>query len=100
MGLRIQQSETYKGDDWWSWSVWIDGTPDELQEIKFVEYTLHPTFKNPVRKVRTRANKFKLSSAGWGVFPVYVRVAKKDGKVRELVHHLRLHYPDGTANNA
>jgi transcription initiation factor IIF auxiliary subunit len=96
--LKIQQGEKYEGDDWWSWSVWIDGPKSELDKVKFAEYTLHPTFPTPVRKVTSRRNNFKLSTSGWGVFPIYAHVVKKDGTVVRLKHQLKLHYPDGKAN--
>lgn len=96
--LKIAQSEKYEGDDWWSWSVWLDGPVPELDQVDFVEYTLHPTFRNPVRTVRTRNNQFKLNTEGWGVFPIYARVCKRDGTVLRLKHQLRLTYPDGKRN--
>ncbi len=96
--LRIQQDERYAGDDWWTWSIRLDGPDRVLDEVDYVEYTLHPTFANPVRRVTSRANGFKLKTEGWGVFPVYVQVVGKDGKVRRMKHQLQLHYPDGRLN--
>lgn len=92
-GLTIDQSQKYEGDEWWSWSVWIDGPKNELDEVTQVEYTLHPTFPKPVRTVTTRQDGFKLSTEGWGGFPIYARVSKKDGSVHHLQHQLRLYYP-------
>jgi transcription initiation factor IIF auxiliary subunit len=98
--LKIAQSAKYEVIDWWSWSVWIEGPDKDLDQIVNVEYTLHPTFPDPVRIKTTRKNKFKLSTGGWGVFPIYARVFKKDGSVVRLQHTLQLRYPDGTANYA
>src|SRR5258708_32948051 len=96
--LKIEQSEKYEGDDWWSWSVWVVGPKSDLDEVDFVEYTLHPTFRDPVRTVRTRKNGFKLDTGGWGVFPIYARVGRKDGGVIRLGHQLQLAYPGGKPN--
>jgi transcription initiation factor IIF auxiliary subunit len=96
--LKIQQADKYEGDDWWSWSVWLDGPKAELDKVKFAEYTLHPTFVTPVRRVTSRRNKFKLTTGGWGVFPIYAHVTKKDGTVIRLKHQLQLHYPEGKLN--
>ena len=96
--LRIEQSEAYEGNDWWSWSVWLDGPKRDLDDVDFVEYTLHPTFRDPVRTVRTRHNKFKLETEGWGVFPIYARVSTKDKEVIRLKHQLKLTYPKSKAN--
>jgi transcription initiation factor IIF auxiliary subunit len=96
--LRIEQSEKYEDEDWWSWSIWVEGPERELDQIEFVEYTLHPTFPKPVRSIKTREDKFKLSTGGWGVFEIFARAVKKDGSEVPLRHELQLHYPDGTAH--
>jgi transcription initiation factor IIF auxiliary subunit len=96
--LRINQSEKYEGDDWWSWAVWIEGQEKDLATVDRVEYTLHPTFRDPVRVIKTRHNGFKLKTGGWGVFPIFARVCKKNGTVVSLKHQLRLTYPDGKTN--
>jgi transcription initiation factor IIF auxiliary subunit len=97
--LKIEQSQKYEGDDWWSWSVWLSGTQADLDAVDFVEYTLHPTFRNPVRTIKTRRNGFRLDTEGWGVFPIHARVCRKDGGIVRLKHQLKLTYPDGKANS-
>jgi len=92
-GLKIEQSQKYQGDDWWSWSVWIDGPDAELDRVARVEYTLHRTFSRPVRTVDSRANRFKLSTEGWGGFTIYANVYSYDGSFFSLEHQLRLYYP-------
>lgn len=96
--LKIEQSQKYEGDDWWSWSVWLDGPKSELNNVDFVEYTLHSTFRDPVRTINTRRNGFRLDTEGWGVFPIYALVCKKDGSVTRLKHQLKLMYPEGKPN--
>jgi transcription initiation factor IIF auxiliary subunit len=96
----IQQQEEYEGNDWWKWAVWIEGRDDTLNRIDFVEWTLHPTFPNPVRKIRDRASQFRLETGGWGGFHIGVRVQLKDGQQVKLSHALKLHYPDGTQTTA
>ena len=91
----IEQSEVYAGEDWWKWSVWIEGQDEALNRIEFAEWTLHPTFPNPVRRISDRATKFRLDTGGWGVFPIFVRLQLKDGQQIKLRHQLQLHYPDG-----
>jgi transcription initiation factor IIF auxiliary subunit len=91
--MRIAQSDKYEGNDWWSWSVWIDGTAEELRGIESVTYTLHPTFANPVRRVTDRRSKFRLDENGWGGFTIYGRVEMKAGKTRNLKRELALYYP-------
>ncbi len=91
--MKIAQDEKYHGDDWWSWSVWIDGTADELRGIEHVTYTLHSSFANPVRRVTDRKSKFRLDESGWGGFPIYATVMMTNGKSRSLQRELELYYP-------
>ena len=95
----IEQSEEYAGGDWWSWAVWVDARDETLDQVDSVEWTLHPTFPNPVRKVRDRKSKFRLETGGWGVFQIVASVQMKDGQKITLRHFLKLHYPDGTPTN-
>lgn len=98
--IHIAQDQRYHGDDWWTWSVWIEGSDDQLDQIDHVVYQLHPTFPEPVRTVKRRASKFKLKSEGWGVFTVYARVFTREGAACKLSHELVLRYPDGSATTA
>lgn len=94
MNLHVAQSQRYVGDDWWEWSVWIEGPPPALDSIENVTYRLHPTFPNPLRTVKSRATKFRLDTAGWGTFCIFVKVQHRDGTVTALKHELTLNYPD------
>jgi len=96
MSLTIAQDFNYKDDDWWKWSVWIEGSEQELDDIKSVEYTLHPSFPNPVRSITDRSSKFRLKTAGWGTFTIYAKAAHRNGEQTLLEHELELLYPDGT----
>jgi transcription initiation factor IIF auxiliary subunit len=89
----MEQGFKYQGDDYWDWWVWIEGAPQELDQIERVIYILHPTFPSPVREVKDRSTKFRLQTAGWGVFQIRATVRHKDGKETPLTHSLRLEYP-------
>lgn len=54
---------------WWEWGVYLDGPSTELDRIRCVEYTLRPTFPNPVRVVCDRPRRFELVTRGWGMLP-------------------------------
>jgi transcription initiation factor IIF auxiliary subunit len=98
--FEIRQDEKFEGNDWWTWAVWVEGSEDALDKVDSVEWTLHPTFSNPIRKVHNRQEKFRLVTGGWGEFQIRARVEMKDGKTVNLRHDLRLHYPDGTETSA
>lgn len=91
--MRIKQDATYEGSDRWTWSVWVDATEEELRQIEYVEYILHPTFADPTRRVEDRSSKFRLDSSGWGEFTVRAVVVNKDGEKKNLRRWLRLEYP-------
>lgn len=100
MALRIKQDYKYVGDDYWKWSVWIEGPASDLDRVSSVTYSLHPTFPNPIRKISSRKNKFRLRTAGWGVFMLYATVLNKNGMTEKLKHQLELRYPDGKLTRA
>jgi len=93
--LKVRQDSVQQGGEWWKWSVWLDGTPRELDAVDHVVYTLHPTFVDPVRRVKNRRTGFKLESSGWGEFEIYLRIALKNGEVRKRKHWLKLEQSKG-----
>jgi hypothetical protein len=79
-------------DKRWDWTVFILGTEEDLDRVRCVEYTLHPTFPNPVRTVCERGNgphAFPLSTNGWGTFRIQIRVLLKEGDPVVLSHQLK-----------
>lgn len=93
MNLAVAQSQKYEGDQRWRWSLWIEGSDDDLDRVESVTYTLHPTFPEPIRTVSDRGSKFQLRCSGWGIFRIPVRVRLKDGKTIELAHQLQFAIP-------
>jgi transcription initiation factor IIF auxiliary subunit len=100
MAIRIEQGFKYQGDDYWDWWIWIEGPKAELDQIDRVIYILHPTFPNPVREVRDRSTKFRMKTAGWGVFRIHATVKHKNGKETPLTHELKLEYPSQAPSKA
>ncbi len=81
------------GNEKWNWTVFIKGDPKAIAQVDRVQYTLHPTFPNPVRLVRDRGDlnrPFGLSATGWGTFTVGIRVFMKDGSYKDLEHKLKI----------
>ncbi|HSH40286.1 MAG TPA: pYEATS domain-containing protein [Chthoniobacterales bacterium] len=93
MNFAVAQSQKYEGDNWWKWSLWIQGSEDDLDEIKSVTYTLHSTFPEPIRTVTDRASKFQLRCSGWGIFLIPVEVRLKNGQSIKLRHQLQFSVP-------
>ena len=91
VAITADNTATKVSPDWWNWTVFIKGPNDVLAQISCVEYTLHPTFPDPTRKVCSRGTgpAFSLSSSGWGTFQIRIRVFLRDGKIQELTHDLK-----------
>ena len=71
MTLELRQAANPTQDDrYWTWSVWLEGTDDELDGVSKVRYQLHPTFPQPVHDITDRQSKFRLDGSGWGEFAV------------------------------
>lgn len=100
MTIQIKQRAVLKGNDWWEWSVWLDGDKKELDAIDHVVYTLHPTFPNPVVHISDRKTKFRLDSSGWGEFTIYLQINQKDGTTTKREHYLELKESDGHPSRA
>jgi hypothetical protein len=87
--LTTRNTSRRVGENLWDWMIYIEADSSTLTSIQCVEYTLHPTFPEPVRTVCSAANNFGLSTQGWGTFEIKVRVLFKDGTERRLTHRLR-----------
>ncbi len=89
-GIRVANTAKYAGSGRYDWTVYLVAEGFILDTISFVEYTLHPSFPNPTRRVDNRQNSFALSSNGWGEFNIMVKIVYKDGRVSYLQHWLKL----------
>ncbi len=74
----------------WAWTVYIEAGSETLSNIQCVEYTLDPSFSDPIQRVCNPANGFALQSEGWGEFNIKVRVMFRDGTEGYLTHRLDL----------
>lgn len=64
--------------DWYDWCVFASGDEAELQHVRSVEYTLHPSFPDPVRTMSDRDHRFAVMSNGWGSFRMKIRIIYDD----------------------
>jgi|WetSurMetagenome_2_1015567.scaffolds.fasta_scaffold25752_4 transcription initiation factor IIF auxiliary subunit len=77
----------------WDWKIFLESSDDVLNQVKCVEYTLHPTFPNPIQEICEKGNNenqaFVLTGNGWGAFEAKIRILLKDGGVQKLVYTLK-----------
>jgi hypothetical protein len=67
--------------------VWFDAEPAALDAIEKVVYTLHPSFKNPVREILDRESNFQLLTNGWGEFEIQATAHFKNGDPPVALSH-------------
>ena len=89
-GVAFDNTATYVGDGRYSWTVFVNADAATLARIRSVQYTLHPSFSNPVRTVTNRQNRFALSANGWGEFTIYAKVSFNDGTTKNYSYRLNL----------
>ena len=73
-----------------AWCVFVDGSPAEIDDIRQVEYTLHPSFPDPVRVVDDARHCFALQSQGWGTFQIRTRITYRTGEIVRQGFSLKL----------
>lgn len=86
--ISTANTSRYLGNNRWDWTIFLNADPQTLKQVSHVEYTLHETFPDPVRISWSRENNFALSSNGWGVFQIKVKVLYLDQSERHLRHML------------
>jgi transcription initiation factor IIF auxiliary subunit len=86
------------GREHYNVAIWIEGSPSELDSVNHVEYTLHPSFKQPARTSSDRESKFLITIWTWGTFKIDVAIHLRNGAVRHVQYYLSYELPpdDGT----
>lgn len=77
----------------YTWTVFLRADEATLRNIDYVEYTLHPSFPQPVQPpIRDRGGKcaFALTAGSSAEFEVKVKIGLKDGGTTYLTHWLTL----------
>lgn len=88
--LRVDNTAKYVGSGTYEWTVFLLAEESILDNIKYVEYRLHPSFPNPIQRIDNRESDFALSARGWGEFNIFIKIIFKDGRSTNLKHWLRL----------
>ena len=82
--------------------VWLTNSDDsEMDQVEFVEYTLHPSFSRRERRSSNRDNDFSITFWAWGAFQIEARVHFVDpGMTPQTLHHkLGVRLPADTGDN-
>jgi transcription initiation factor IIF auxiliary subunit len=79
--------------------IWIDGPPEDLDAVDYVEYKLHPSFKRPHRTSSNRKNNFSITIWTWGMFKIEIAIYLRDGSVENIPYFLSYELPADEGDN-
>ena len=101
MNLKLTNTSQYtgrKGDThWWRWTAFIvSSDPDDLNDIEYVEYRLHPSFKNPIKWVKRKEGGFPITMLGWGTFELVAKVVFTDSRKKPILLKHYLNFENDT----
>lgn len=86
----IKNDKSHLTGNQYGWNIYIEAPQRVLNNVLCVEYTLHKTFRNPIRTVCNRQAKFELRANGWGEFNVKIKITYVNGQVEYFNHWLTL----------
>jgi len=78
------------GQKYYEWRVFVDEPDSVLQNVKEVQYVLHPTFPQPFQVSKDVASQFELVTSGWGQFTILITVVYQDGSREKSSYYLDL----------
>jgi transcription initiation factor IIF auxiliary subunit len=81
----------YKGDDGKArYKVWIYLDGRDIPYVDYVTYKLHPTFPNPIKKVKRSISNANCALViwAWGTFKTEIQIHLKDGTTVRASHNL------------
>lgn len=74
----------------YAWCVFLDEPKSVLDDVIAVEYILHPTFPDPIRRISDRAHCFALESEAWGGFGIEIRIFLSGGEIERARYYIKL----------
>ena len=84
--ITVDNTAKYLGEGRYSWTVFLKG---DTNQIASVQYTLHPTFREPV--VSGKGSTFAYTAVGLGEFNIVARIYFKDKNKQPLITNHWLH---------
>ena len=86
--IRIANTANRKGASQYEWKIYVVADSNVLDAIRSVEYLLHPSLPDPVRKSETRSEDFAITFDGSSEFNVIATIEYTDGRKQILEHFL------------
>ena len=79
--------------------IWLDGPEEDLDQVEYVVYVLHPTFRNRTRRAKNRDKKFEISIWTWGLFVIQTSIHFKNGQIKDIKYYLSYDLPPDSGKN-
>ncbi len=76
--MKLENDYRKLRENWYSWTVKIEGSVSELNNIEQVTYILHETFPNNRLVSKDSTNQFAMTFQGWGEFLIKAEIILKD----------------------
>ena len=89
-GITFRTRAEQVKENWYKWQIEVAGPPSELNQIREVEYILHPTFPNRINHRTDPTTNFRLESSGWGEFDITVNIYFHNGDEKTFIIPLKL----------
>jgi len=77
--------------DYYDWEVYVDEENEVLDLIESVEYVLHESFPNRVRRMTNPQNNFSCKGTGWGGFTIDIAIYFKDNTKLQTKYFLDIY---------
>lgn len=90
---RIQYKQREGGKKHFHLALFLDEPPEALATVRLVEYSLHDTFREPVRHNDKRDDQFCETLYTWGKFTVEANVLFTDGRIEKFAFFLDYELP-------
>jgi transcription initiation factor IIF auxiliary subunit len=88
------------GYDHYHVGVWLEADDErDLERVEWVEYELHPSFRNRVRTSHNRANDFSITFWSWGTFHIQAKVHLAGADTVTVERELNYDLPADTGSN-
>ena len=77
-----------QGDKYLFWNrIYANGK--DMDKVAEITYNFHPSFPNPVIRVRDRGSDFEVITWSWGEFTIQITITTKDGEEHYRDFHFR-----------
>ncbi len=87
--LQLLNDAVYIGNNQYSWTAFVTGPVQSLQQVKSVTYYLHPSFSPNVYQGDASQFTHPFTATGWGTFELKARVYLHNGENRLYRHMLK-----------